>query len=73
MGLQGEINSSVNLASTSPATAQYTPMFESSGGQAAVEVPWERKQYKILQRGGGGRRMVKEKERNCQYIAFQTG
>lgn len=41
--------------------------------QVALEVPWERKHYKILQRGRGGRGMEKEKERNCQYIAFQTG
>lgn len=32
------------------------------GGQEALEVPWERKHYKILQRERGGRGMEKEKE-----------
>lgn len=38
-----------------------------------LKVAWERKHYKILQRGREGRSMERENERNCQYIAFQTG
>lgn len=65
LGLQAQIS----LSQPQRATPQCVT---ATGGQEALEVPWERKHYKILQRGGGRRGMEREKE-NCQYIAFQTG